>query len=91
MYRSRKFSGLQKSAAIYDNKGRLFMFMGVDALIANKDVLENYTESEFYKAAIYLSIITDKASDIILTDGAYKVRTHESKIGYSELVSTIGL
>ena len=91
MYRSRKFSGLQKSAAIYDSKGRLFMFMGVDALIANKDVLENYTESEFYKAAIYLSIITDKASDIILTDGAFKVRTHESKIGYSELVSTVGL
>lgn len=91
MYGSRKANGLQKSAAIYDSKGRLFMFMGVDTLVANSEVIENYTEAEFFKAAVYLSIITDKTADIILTDGAYKVRTHESKIGYSELVSSIGM
>ena len=91
MYRSRTTSGLRKSAAIYDKKGRLFMFMGVDTLIANADLLSNYTETEFYKTAVYLSIITGKDSDIIKTDGAYKVRAHESKIGYAELVSTIGL
>ena len=91
MYRSRKSGGLKRSAAIYDNKGRLFMFMGVDTLIANADLLYNYTETEFFKTAVYLSIVTGKDSDIIKTDGAYKMRSHESKIGYAELVSTVGL
>lgn len=91
MYRSRKSNGLQKSAAIYDDKGRLFMFMGVDTVVVNSDVVENYSETDIFKHAVYLSIITDRSKDIIVTDGAYKVRTHESKIGYAELVSTIGM
>lgn len=91
MYRSRKAGGLRKSAAIYDKHGRLVMFMGVDTLIANEDLICNYTETEFYKMAVYLGTVTGRDSDIIATDGAYKPRTEESKIGYGELISNVML
>ena len=91
MYKADKFRGLSKSAAIYDENDRLFMFLGDDTLAVDMNLIKNYTETDFFNHVVYLCLATDKIQDILMTDGAYKVRTDASRVGLNELFSKVGM
>ena len=91
MYRTDKFRALKKSGAIYDEKGRLFMFVGDDTLAVNGALVKNYTETDFFNHVVYLCLVTDKIQEIVMSDGAYKPRSEESRVGLNELFSKVGM